>query len=362
MVGWSISLFSRGTQAVSAQLLTCSRMYCMYCMYCTLLSSSMTHVLSNLEQHLWPVLEDVMVLYTMQHHLVWDMDGQQPHRRLCCVRVCGLSSSNNSHCPLMNQPSSSGGCSSSVHQSRRHHHHHHSRPGSSSSATMSRKQKDVSQPKGGLHPESLLDLSAKIVAFYIPFARIEERYDRIPEPVQNRIIFWSFPRNERDICMYSTLSSSLSSSSSSSSESTQSTSSSSVTSCSGCIAGSQTEVQRLPFYRGLRLYEAGAVDSVLQVGFHLSGTVTVKSSTASNPTEEKKVRVSITFDRYVSCFSNSYYISVAKSYRFKPTTLVCLSCQSHVSDRYTSSQELWLCLPDARKRFSKDWEDAKQDE
>lgn len=55
-------------------------------------------------------------------------------------------------------------------------------------------------------PDSLLDITARIVAENEPFQRIEEQYERIPEPVQRRIIFWSFPRNERDICMYSSLS------------------------------------------------------------------------------------------------------------------------------------------------------------
>lgn len=87
--------------------------------------------------------------------------------------------------------------------------------------------------------ESLLDICAKVVAIHVPFQRIEERYERIPEPVQRRIIYWSFPRNERDICMYSSLSSE----------------------CAGC-----SDTQKLPFYKGLRLYELGAVDNVLQVG------------------------------------------------------------------------------------------------
>lgn len=55
-------------------------------------------------------------------------------------------------------------------------------------------------------PDSLLDITAKIVAENEPFQKIEEQYERIPEPVQRRIIYWSFPRNERDICMYSSLS------------------------------------------------------------------------------------------------------------------------------------------------------------
>lgn len=84
--------------------------------------------------------------------------------------------------------------------------------------------------------DSLLDICAKTVAEHIPFQRIEEKYTRIPEPVQRRIIFWSFPRRESDIRMYSTFSS----------------------------VGSDN--QALPFYRGLRLAQSGSVENVLQVG------------------------------------------------------------------------------------------------
>ncbi|XP_055540503.1 uncharacterized protein LOC129727086 [Wyeomyia smithii] len=96
-------------------------------------------------------------------------------------------------------------------------------------------------------PDSLLDITARMVAQNEPFQKIEERYDRIPEPVQRRIIYWSFPRNEKDICMYSSLSrvSSLNS----------------------------VEPQSLSFCAGLKLVESGCVEDVLQVGFHLSGIV-----------------------------------------------------------------------------------------
>lgn len=94
---------------------------------------------------------------------------------------------------------------------------------------------------GFRRPDTLLDITAKIVAENIPFQRIEERYDRIPEPVQRRIIFWSFPRDERDICMYSSLSRVP------------------PVSASG-------EHQNLSFYKGLKLLESGCVDGVLQVG------------------------------------------------------------------------------------------------
>ncbi|KAE8739955.1 hypothetical protein FOCC_FOCC014527 [Frankliniella occidentalis] len=95
-------------------------------------------------------------------------------------------------------------------------------------------------------PDTLLDITAKIVAENIPFQRIEERYARIPEPVQRRVIFWSFPRDERDICMYSSL--------------------------SRVPAVSASADSNLSFYKGLKLLESGCVDQVLQVGEYESWT------------------------------------------------------------------------------------------
>lgn len=65
---------------------------------------------------------------------------------------------------------------------------------------------DVPNESSKSTPDSLLDISARIVAENEPFQRVEEKYDRIPEPVQQKIIFYSFPRDERDIQMYSSLS------------------------------------------------------------------------------------------------------------------------------------------------------------
>uniref|UniRef100_A0A9R1SQY4 Zinc finger, SWIM-type containing 5 n=2 Tax=Cyprinus carpio TaxID=7962 RepID=A0A9R1SQY4_CYPCA len=112
-------------------------------------------------------------------------------------------------------------------------------------------------------PESLLDCAAKAVAEKWAFERVEERFERIPEPVQRRIVYWSFPRNEREICMYSS-------------------------------AGTGGTGDGLPFRRGIRLLETGCVDNVLQVGFHLSGTVT-EPATQSEP--ETTHKVAISFDR-----------------------------------------------------------------
>uniref|UniRef100_A0A8D8Y1Z3 Zinc finger SWIM domain-containing protein 4 n=1 Tax=Cacopsylla melanoneura TaxID=428564 RepID=A0A8D8Y1Z3_9HEMI len=94
----------------------------------------------------------------------------------------------------------------------------------------------------GRTPDTLLDITAKVVAENIPFQRIEERYDRIPEPVQRRIIYWSFPRDERDICMYSSLSR------------------------VSPVSTTQEQQNNLSFYKGLKLLESGCVEGVLQVG------------------------------------------------------------------------------------------------
>lgn len=93
-------------------------------------------------------------------------------------------------------------------------------------------------------PDTLLDITARIVAENIPFQRIEERYSRIPEPVQRQIIYWSFPRNERDIFMYSSL----------------------IRVSQASSSSQNSEHNNLSFYKGLKLLETGCVDRVLQVG------------------------------------------------------------------------------------------------
>uniref|UniRef100_A0A3P9L000 Zinc finger SWIM domain-containing protein 6 n=1 Tax=Oryzias latipes TaxID=8090 RepID=A0A3P9L000_ORYLA len=131
-------------------------------------------------------------------------------------------------------------------------------------------QGDPSRRRG---PESLLDIAARRVAEKWPYQRVEERFERIPEPVQRRIVYWSFPRSEREICMYSSFGTG--------GEETG----------SGGESGDDT---RLPFRKGVALLESGCVDNVLQVGFHLSGTVR-EAATASEP--ELLCNVSVSFDR-----------------------------------------------------------------
>uniref|UniRef100_A0A8C6LA25 Zinc finger SWIM-type containing 6 n=1 Tax=Nothobranchius furzeri TaxID=105023 RepID=A0A8C6LA25_NOTFU len=151
-------------------------------------------------------------------------------------------------------------------------------------ATCRQGQRAAGAPCGGsaatqggssrtLSPESLLDIAARRVAEKWPFQRVEERFERIPEPVQRRIVYWSFPRSEREICMYSSFN----------------TGGEEIGS-----SGESGDETRLPFRRGIALLESGCVDNVLQVGFHLSGTVR-EPATSSEP--ELLCNVSVSFDR-----------------------------------------------------------------
>ncbi|XP_031731002.1 zinc finger SWIM domain-containing protein 6-like isoform X1 [Anarrhichthys ocellatus] len=135
-----------------------------------------------------------------------------------------------------------------------------------------------SSSKTTQNPETLLDIAARRVAEKWPFQRVEERFERIPEPVQRRIVYWSFPRSEREICMYSSF------------NNTGGGSGEEV----GSGGGESGDETRLPFRRGIALLESGCVDNVLQVGFHLSGTVR-EPATSSEP--ELVCNVSVSFDR-----------------------------------------------------------------
>lgn len=96
----------------------------------------------------------------------------------------------------------------------------------------------------------LCELAAKTVAHHIPFEVVEKMYPTIPENLQLRIAFWSFPENEEDIRLYS------------------------------CLAnGSPDE-----FQKGEVLVRSKLLENVLQIGFHLGCTI-------------ESFNVAITFDR-----------------------------------------------------------------
>ncbi|XP_037229309.1 zinc finger SWIM domain-containing protein 6 isoform X2 [Falco biarmicus] len=136
-------------------------------------------------------------------------------------------------------------------------------------------------------PESLLDIAARKVAEKWPFQRVEERFERIPEPVQRRIVYWSFPRSEREICMYSSFNTGA--------EDPVAAPAGAAPAPGGAAdAAVAADESRLPFRRGIALLDGGCVDNVLQVGFHLSGTVT-EPAMQSEP--ETVCNVAISFDR-----------------------------------------------------------------
>ncbi|KAF6357794.1 zinc finger SWIM-type containing 6 [Rhinolophus ferrumequinum] len=172
-------------------------------------------------------------------------------------------------------------------------------------------------------PESLLDIAARKVAEKWPFQRVEERFERIPEPVQRRIVYWSFPRSEREICMYSSFNTGSGAAggpgddsggpgsagggaggAGSGGSSSSPAATSAAVAAAGAGAGTPSvgaagaadggDETRLPFRRGIALLESGCVDNVLQVGFHLSGTVT-EPAIQSEP--ETVCNVAISFDR-----------------------------------------------------------------
>lgn len=115
---------------------------------------------------------------------------------------------------------------------------HRKRRRSISPAKKLPKLRKISKEIKKFQPLSLLDLSAQCVASTIPFQRVEEKMIRVPEPVQLRVVYWSFPRNEKDICMYSSLH---------------------TTHC-------HTDIRRLPFQKGLQILEDEQVTETLQVG------------------------------------------------------------------------------------------------
>ncbi|XP_044262836.1 zinc finger SWIM domain-containing protein 8 homolog [Tribolium madens] len=122
---------------------------------------------------------------------------------------------------------------------------------------------------------SLTELAAKCVASHIPFELVEHVYPPVPEQLQLRIAFWSFPDNEEDIRLYS------------------------------CLANGAAD----EFTRGEHLVRNNMVKDPLQIGFHLSASV------QQNYRGTQYVSVAVTFDRRrisscnCTCDSTAYWCS-----------------------------------------------------
>ncbi|XP_059156480.1 zinc finger SWIM domain-containing protein 8-like isoform X2 [Physella acuta] len=121
-------------------------------------------------------------------------------------------------------------------------------------------------PNVGINRERLVtplaELAAKAVACYIPFEVVEHYPEPIPEPIQLRIAFWSFPESEEDIRLYS------------------------------CLANGSAD----EFTKGEHLYKNKSVKDTLQIGFHLSATV-VTTQNAAQGQSKGSFNVAVVFDR-----------------------------------------------------------------
>ncbi|XP_075158821.1 zinc finger SWIM domain-containing dorado [Haematobia irritans] len=159
---------------------------------------------------------------------------------------------------------------------------------------------------------TLTELAAKCVASYIPFELVEHVYPPVPEQLQLRIAFWSFPDNEEDIRLYS------------------------------CLANSSSD----EFNRGDQLFKTGAVKEPLQIGFHLSATVVCQ-------TPSQNFNVAVTFDRRrisscnCTCNSSAYWCS--------HVVAVCLHrihCALEVCLRAPVSESLTRLQRDQLQKFA----------
>lgn len=79
---------------------------------------------------------------------------------------------------------------------------------------------------------TLVELTAREVARSVPFELVERFYPPVPETLQLRVAFWSFPENEEDIRLYS------------------------------CLANGNVD----EFQKGEHLYRNRAVKDLLQIG------------------------------------------------------------------------------------------------
>lgn len=142
---------------------------------------------------------------------------------------------------------------------------------------------------------TLCELAARCVASHIPFELVEHVYPPVPEQLQLRIAFWSFPDNEEDIRLYS------------------------------CLANGSAD----EFQRGEHFFRSRSVRDPLQIGFHLSASV--NSQVMMN--EKSQFNVAVTFDRRkitscnCTCSSKAYWCAHVVAvclHRIHMPTTVCL--------------------------------------
>ena len=99
-------------------------------------------------------------------------------------------------------------------------------------------KQDAKRSKIQRNPASLLDIAAECVASNFPYQEVEEKIGFIPGPVQDHVMYHSFPKLETSIALYS----------------------------SNKIHINATDAHKQPFHAGVRLLESQAVSNVVQIG------------------------------------------------------------------------------------------------
>lgn len=97
---------------------------------------------------------------------------------------------------------------------------------------------------------SLSEFCSRVVAAHIAFEVVEQAWQPVPEPLQLRIAFWSFPDNEEDIRLYS------------------------------CLANGAAD----EFNKGENLYKSRAVKEPLQIGNYSRAAAPAPNHPLSYPT------------------------------------------------------------------------------
>ena len=95
---------------------------------------------------------------------------------------------------------------------------------------------------------SLSEFCSRVVAAHIAFEVVEQAWQPVPEPLQLRIAFWSFPDNEEDIRLYS------------------------------CLANGAAD----EFNKGENLYKSRAVKEPLQIGNYSGAAASCSYSKSSS--------------------------------------------------------------------------------
>lgn len=156
-------------------------------------------------------------------------------------------------------------------------------------------QQQQQQRISGDKISTLVEMAAQAVACHIPFEVVENFRQPVPDQLQLRIAFWSFPENEEDIRLYS------------------------------CLANGSSD----EFQKGEHLYKIKAVKEALQIGFHLSASVlSLQSSTQS----KGSFNVAVVFDRrrittcMCTCGSTAWcsHVVALCLYRIHQAHSVCL--------------------------------------